>query len=415
MYFHALSGFITDNSLEAQLPTIGGDDTAPDITAAHLFSVLDQGDTESLREDLAHVLNLIQTDSGLDDRIQDLENAVETLFFCAEEVVESTVTLPSAGSATISIGPQYGDETKSETFTTGAAVTLDALTTAFSAVTAGSTVTMPALATAHDAVTVGGTVTLPNMGLAHDGVAVGATVTADAHATEFAALTTGATVTAPEHGLAHNTLTIGGTVTMPQSDLAHTKVTAGSTISEMRFLTSEIIAGKDLVVNNPAACVGAGGNRDGQDLEIDGSTTTPRISFMAWDLSIFPSNATVTAATLYVECKTAGTSGTNYTLHEITDGNETWNETTVVCSDAPGSNGSMQTWSSAFDSTGAKSLALNSTALSRIEERMGAGYFTIRMQGGALQLTTAVLESKDEGTNDAKGPRIHIEFTVPIA
>ncbi len=366
-------------------PPLYGDDQVDTVAELPSISSSDDPDLDGIRRELNDLKTLIlqaQSESN-SSRLDELEQMVSALFFCEDNsrsiaditrIDSDTVDITyntgeverhdfspacsGGGAATVEIGPNYGDATKSETFTTGATVSIGDQSLEFGAVTAGGTVTAPAHTIAHDAVTAGGTVTAP------------------AHTTAFS----------------------------PQ--------TAGATISELSFSTTTIIADKDVVVNDTVGCVGAGGNRDGQDLEINGGTTTPRISFIAWDLSGFPAGATVTAATLYVECKTAGTSGTNYTLHKISNANETWAESTLVCSGAPASAGNMQTWSAAFNSTGAKTLALNGTVLARIEERMGVGFFTLRIEGGALQVVSAVLESKDEGTNDALGPRIDLAFTV---
>ncbi len=103
MYFHELSGLVTAAGEQAQSVDYGSDDAAAALAQAQIFALdhgedqsetcqlpfpLDSGDAELLREDLKQVQALLMQLMGgteMEDRLNRLEEAVSTLFFCATD------------------------------------------------------------------------------------------------------------------------------------------------------------------------------------------------------------------------------------------------------------------------------------------------------------------------------------------
>ena len=182
-------------------------------------------------------------------------------------------------------------------------------------------------------------------------------------------------------------------------------------VSRLHFTTSQILATKDSWVDVTVGCVGGGTNRNGTDLQSEGIVATRKDPIFGWDVTGFPSNATVLSATVRLQQINAPvTSGTS-TLNTIAAANEGWSESTVVCNNIPAVVASAGTFSNA--ASGAKTITLNATGRSALQTAMGSTSFSLRQTVGGL-VTNHSYESADQGTNDSLGPRLSIVFTVPV-
>lgn len=173
-------------------------------------------------------------------------------------------------------------------------------------------------------------------------------------------------------------------------------------------VSTAILAGKDTWIPNVAGCVD-NANKNGTDLQVEGVVATRKDSYTGWDLSSYLSSATVTAASLIVNLKTAPLTNTGgVDLNHIPNANETWSETVLTCSGALSltqfQNEAAGTWAG----TGDKTITLNSTARTRIATRMGTGFYSVALTAPNTLFTNMVLQSKDSGGSpgNASGPRL---------
>lgn len=183
-------------------------------------------------------------------------------------------------------------------------------------------------------------------------------------------------------------------------------------VSRLQIDPTEMLASKDSWVDATVGCIGGGTNHDGTDLQCEGIVASRKDPIFGWDVSGFDANATVTEAIVTLNMKTApGTNGT-ITLNTISNANEGWDETTVVCNNIPAAVASAGTFSTTAG-PGEIQITLNATGRAALEAAMGSSTFSIRLTSGSL-VTNHVYESADEGTNDNLGPRLDFVFTVPV-
>jgi hypothetical protein len=221
--------------------------------------------------------------------------------------------------------------------------------------------------------------------------------------------------TAFEHSVTNTHMTLNTDVAFDMDVSADMTLYADTafehSVTRVQITPSQMLAGKDSWVDVTAGCVGGGTNHDGSDLQCEGLPTSRKDPIFGWDLSGFPSNATVLSADVTLnQISAPGVTGTN-TLNTISSANETWTEGGVVCNNIPAAASSAGTFSNS--GTGEKTISLNSTGLSAIETAMGSTSFSLRMTTTAL-VTNHSFESADEGTNDTLGPRLDVVFTVPV-
>lgn len=152
--------------------------------------------------------------------------------------------------------------------------------------------------------------------------------------------------------------------------------------------------------------------RNATDLQLDGTVATRKDVYFAFDLSAYPAASTVTAATLYLKPTTGPTLQYTASMFKIADADETWDETTMKCSNKKAASGG------ALDAgivvpTGTAEIAttLGANAISRLDARMGTTSVTFLLTAPTGSSTT--FESKDEGTADSSGPRLELTFTIP--
>lgn len=303
------------------------------------------------------------------------------------------------GAATVVWGPDFGTE--------------DDLVMAAAA-------SMPSVALAG-LVTQAGAVSLPNVKLA-GGVTMGGAVS---HAERLTGAATMGGAASHAHALA-GLASQGGLVSMPLVSLRGGPTQAGApsmpTVGLLgaatmagnpggTHTTSAIVAQKDSWCDVITACP-VNLNRDATDLQAEGVTATRKDMIFGWDLSGFPTGATVTSATVTFGLKTAPTASDTMQLYTISDANESWSETTVKCSTIPATvdevgNFVIGTTAGPRD----VSSALDAVGRSRIAARMGVGAFSLRALGAGLTLTNCVFESADEGTNNALGPRLSFTWS----
>lgn len=188
------------------------------------------------------------------------------------------------------------------------------------------------------------------------------------------------------------------------------------TVSLSAVLT-DALAGKDTWADNVVLCP-INTAHPATDLQLEG--VVRKDIWMAWDLTSRPAGATVSAATLKLNVKTAALTGDNSTLAHIPNADETWNEATLRCDSgaAPGGPITLTDFqgplaNTFWTSVGEKSIALNSTARTRIASRMSVGFYSIVLRASVLH-TNCVLESADEGTDNILGPRLSLTYTAPL-
>jgi len=207
---------------------------------------------------------------------------------------------------------------------------------------------------------------------------------------------------------------VGCQLVMNTLALDHTK-SVGVDVTELQYATSAILAGKDSWCETVALCP-VDVTHDATDLEVSGTVAATRDAYMAWDLSGFPASSTVTAATFRLHLKTAALVSQDINIFKITNANEgAWTEAGLKCSNRPAADGAaMQSFATGTTSDVEIVIALNATVLTRIDDRMGAGFVTFLLQNQVASVLTSVFESADEGTDNAEGPRLEITFTVPV-
>jgi hypothetical protein len=204
-------------------------------------------------------------------------------------------------------------------------------------------------------------------------------------------------------------VTGAGAPTLPTVSLVG-GVTAASNVTLLQYTTSAILAQKDSWCDVIAACP-VDTNRDGSDLQLDGIVATRKDIIVGWDLSGFPTGATVTAATMTLGLDTAPSVGGTLTTNLIATGGETWDETTVKCSNIPAVESAQATTTIATTAGPLDyPITMNAAELTRIGARMGVGTFSLRLTASAA-LTNCLFESA-EGFGSSLGPRLTITFTI---
>lgn len=189
-------------------------------------------------------------------------------------------------------------------------------------------------------------------------------------------------------------------VTMPAQSV-------GADVSKLRAETSDILADKDSWVDTVALCA-VDLNHNGTDLEVSGTAGATKDAYIGFDMSRFPSDATIESATLTLHVKTAPLdTDQRINIFKIADADEGWGEAAIKCSNRPPANGgSMQNFMSGLVNDVEKTLILNATVIARLQERMGLGNCTLLLQNQAVDLLTTIFQSTDEGVDDAEGPRL---------
>lgn len=193
-------------------------------------------------------------------------------------------------------------------------------------------------------------------------------------------------------------------------------VTAAGDVSLLQYTTSAIVAQKDTWADVVAACP-VDVARDGSDLQMENAIPATRKDVLiGWDLSGFPTGATVTSATVTLNLKTAPTTSGSINWGTIATANEGWVESTTRCSTIPATDGVGSSASVAIGTTAGPrdiSWGLDPASRTRIADRMGVGYFSLRDTFGVATLTNCVFESADEGGSNNLGPRLTVTFTLP--
>jgi hypothetical protein len=208
-----------------------------------------------------------------------------------------------------------------------------------------------------------------------------------------------------------NTKSVGVNADITDIALSHTK-SVGVDISSLTWQTSDILSPKDVWTPTVALCPDDA-NKNGTDLEVSGTAAATKDAYIAWDLAGFPSNATVTAATLKLKVKTPPAASQTINTFSLADGDEGWSETGMICSNREPANGANKQAFSSGTTAVELNISLVAAWLTRIEDRMGVGFMTILLQNAAANVLSTIFESADEGTDNALGPRLSITFTTP--
>lgn len=187
--------------------------------------------------------------------------------------------------------------------------------------------------------------------------------------------------------------------------------------SKLTF-TLTMLASQDSWYDNPPACVGAVGNQDGNDLELNSLIAAPKYALLNWDMSQLPSNLTLTAAaaTVVVYQKTVPVVNGNFDLLQSVAG--TFDETTLVCDNAPAESFTVIA-GSISQAIGDRTFTLNSTGRTRLQDAIdGDGVldfdFNARLQVNADTTGDAIFQSKDSGGSpgNTSGPRLTFTATL---
>jgi hypothetical protein len=227
--------------------------------------------------------------------------------------------------------------------------------------------------------------------------------------------------------LIHTALNLGGQAQVPSFDLTQPVTcaplrslalsaplaarTAAADITQLRFTCSQMMNTKDVWVPADAGCVD-NANKDGQDLILETGASRKDV-YIGFDLSALPSTATVISSTFRCYCRQIPTGGATVNSFQIADADEGWVETTLVCSNRPPADGASPQGMTIIGTVGEKAVTLNSTWVSRIAARIGVGPVTFLLQAGNTQVGQGILEAADQGTDDSRGPRLDITFTLP--
>lgn len=208
--------------------------------------------------------------------------------------------------------------------------------------------------------------------------------------------------------------TSGGTITIgPEHGAGTQQMTLTIGTVTANAVMTDYLAGKDTWNDTIALCP-VDTNHNASDLQLEGIAATRKDVYVSFDLSALPTGVTFSSASLTLYCKTAPTVNEDVTLNHIANADEAYDEATLRCSTAPTLT-PFQTWTAPFASTGDKTIALNSTALTRLAARMGVGYYTIVLTGAAT-LTNTVLQSKDSGgtPGNSSGPRLSSAYSKTL-
>ena len=187
-------------------------------------------------------------------------------------------------------------------------------------------------------------------------------------------------------------------------------------VSRLQFETSAFTATAATWIDDLAICTGFDSNHDGTALEIEGSAGTKKTALIGFDLSGFDTNSTIVSAEMTVTVNNAptATTGTDSVINNAT---HTWSEGSVSCSTDPGPHATRNTAETftvtTSDAGVTKTITLNSDHLAEIEDRMGVGSWTCRIEGDPTDPLTANHDLRDE---DAAGaPTLKLIFTVPVS
>lgn len=132
---------------------------------------------------------------------------------------------------------------------------------------------------------------------------------------------------------------------------------------------------------------------------------------IGFDLSNFPSNATITSAQLILHRIGGSEPLATAQVSGISSAEEGWDEATLVCTNAP----SPATVYSTFAATTADlDTAINITAASTyIQNRMGTTKTCTFVVTAVTTGSTYFCASKDGPTSTAQGPRLRLRYTIP--
>lgn len=206
----------------------------------------------------------------------------------------------------------------------------------------------------------------------------------------------------------HNPAGVGLSVSR---DLSAREMQAGCGLSMpdiSRSISARLVA-KDSYTYTGVGCA-LNSNHNGENLRM--SVIDFYDSYIAWDLSQYPPNATITAATFRFYTTIAPPAASYINILAIADANEGWDETTITCSNRPPANGSTMQQILGGTTTGERGLALNSTVIARLQARIGQTSCTFLLQSVAGNY---YFQSKDSGGSpgNAYGPRLEITFMMP--
>lgn len=203
-----------------------------------------------------------------------------------------------------------------------------------------------------------------------------------------------------------------GVVSLDQVNLT-TDYTARAAVENPIWNISSFLASKDCYADTVALCP-TDTNRNSNDIQVSGTVAGTSDGYISFDLSFIPANATITNATITLRTKTTALTSQTINVFSIANGDETWSETTIKCSNRPSaSGGSIASFSSGTTNGVDVSIVDSSGIITRLQQRINTNSCTFLLQNAAANLLTTVFESKDEGTNNAFGPRLSVTFTTP--
>jgi hypothetical protein len=179
------------------------------------------------------------------------------------------------------------------------------------------------------------------------------------------------------------------------------------------FFIDSYICSKDLWADTVALCP-TDTNHNLTDIQVSGTAGSTKDGYISFDLSGFPANANVLSAEIKINVKTAPLTSQTIKIVQITNGSESWSETTMKCSDRPAAAGTALTSFASGTTSGVDiSITANAAIISRIDNRMSNDSCTFLLQNAAANLLQTVFESRNEGTNNPLGARLVLTFSTP--
>lgn len=152
-------------------------------------------------------------------------------------------------------------------------------------------------------------------------------------------------------------------------------------------------------------------NHDGSNLETGSNTgagTAMADALLGWNLGQFPASATISTATLRLDCTRAAGSGLTMNTNKLANANEGWAEGSIACPSWPAYDGAVVQTFTPPTSTGTFAVNLNAAWISRLQARMGVGRCSIALDGGGVNTGQYL-----HGEGGATGPRLNLIFTTP--
>jgi hypothetical protein len=151
---------------------------------------------------------------------------------------------------------------------------------------------------------------------------------------------------------------------------------------------------KDVWTPTVAACPD-NANKDGSPLRVSGTAGATSDGYIGFDMAALGSQ-TINSAKLILWVTTAPATSQTINTFKLTNANETWSETTMTCSNrVPADGASVQNFTSGTAAGVWRVITLNSSWISRLQDRLGVGVASFLLQNASGNVLTTEFETKD--------------------